>query len=231
MPIISFINPKGGSGKTTSISNISVALLELGYKVKALDADPQTSLYQWNKVRDFQIKNGESLKPFFVASVQGQSLIEIIEEAKIISPDTFILIDTTGTNDENTRAAILRSEYIITPCSFSAIELWEVHKVIKLTENLAQRTGRNKIKVLLFFNKTPTNPKSHKIRKEAALEYLETAMIFPDKIFDAVIKERVVFQDAMGEGKGVVDYKPSNSDAKQEILNVTNELIEFIKQN
>lgn len=229
MPIISFINPKGGGGKTTSISNIAVALLELGHKVKALDADPQTSLYQWNKIRDFQIQNGEPLKPFFVASVQGQSLIEIIEETKTNNPETFILIDTTGTNDENTRAAMLRSEYIITPCSFSPVELWEVHKVIKLTENLARRTGKEKIKVLLFFNKTPTNPKSHALRKEAALDYLEASMIFPDKIFNAVIKERVVFQDAMGEGKGAVDYTPKNPDAKREVLNLTKELIKFIK--
>jgi cellulose biosynthesis protein BcsQ len=54
-------------------------------------------------------------------------------------------------------------------------------------------------------------------------------MIFPDKIFDAVIKERVVFQDAIGEGKGVVDYLPSNPDAKREVLKLTKELIKFIK--
>ena len=229
MPVISFINPKGGGGKTTSISNLAVALLKLGHKVKALDADPQNSLSQWNKIRDFQIQNGEDLKSLFVASVQGQSLIEIVEETKKVNPETFILIDTTGTNDQNTRAAMLRSEYIITPCSYSPIELWEVHKVIKLTENLAQRTNKEKIKVLLFFNKTPTNPKSHEGRKEAAIEYLESSMIFPDKIFNTAIKERVVFQDAMGEGKGVVEYKPSNPDAKQEILSLAKELVNFIK--
>lgn len=229
MPVISFINPKGGGGKTTSISNLAAALLKLGHKVKALDADPQNSLYQWNKIRDFQIQNGEDLKSLFVASVQGQSLIEIVEETKQVNPETFILIDTTGTNDQNTRAAMLRSEYIITPCSYSPIELWEVHKVIKLTENLAQRTGKEKIKVLLFFNKTPTNPKSHESRREAAMEYLEASMIFPDKVFDTVIKERVVFQDAMGEGKGVVEYTPSNPDAKREVLSLAKELVNFIK--
>ena len=54
-------------------------------------------------------------------------------------------------------------------------------------------------------------------------------MIFPDKIFNTAIKERVVFQDAMGEGKGVVEYKPSNPDAKQEILSLAKELVNFIK--
>ena len=54
-------------------------------------------------------------------------------------------------------------------------------------------------------------------------------MIFPDKIFDAVIKERVVFQDAMGEGQGAVDYTPKNPDAKREVLNLTKELIKYIK--
>lgn len=49
MKIISFINPKGASGKTTVTINVSSYLAGLGLKVAVVDTDPQMSLTNWNK--------------------------------------------------------------------------------------------------------------------------------------------------------------------------------------
>lgn len=40
---IAFVNRKGGSGKTTTVFNVSGALLERGYSILAIDLDPQGS--------------------------------------------------------------------------------------------------------------------------------------------------------------------------------------------
>ena len=44
MKVISFVNQKGGTGKTTSCLNVGACLANKGYKVLLIDADPQGSL-------------------------------------------------------------------------------------------------------------------------------------------------------------------------------------------
>jgi len=41
--IVSFVNRKGGSGKTTTVFNLAGALVEMGYRVLVIDMDPQGS--------------------------------------------------------------------------------------------------------------------------------------------------------------------------------------------
>ena len=44
MKVVSIINYKGGVGKTTITSNIAAGLANKGYKVLAIDLDPQSNL-------------------------------------------------------------------------------------------------------------------------------------------------------------------------------------------
>lgn len=52
MKIISFLNPKGGSGKTTAVINVATALTKQGYHLAVVDTDPQMSLTNWSRVKD-----------------------------------------------------------------------------------------------------------------------------------------------------------------------------------
>ena len=44
MPLIAFVSPKGGVGKTTLAANVSAVLASQGHEVLALDLDPQNAL-------------------------------------------------------------------------------------------------------------------------------------------------------------------------------------------
>jgi cellulose synthase operon protein YhjQ len=44
MPLIAFVSPKGGVGKTTLAANVSAVLASQGHEVVALDLDPQNAL-------------------------------------------------------------------------------------------------------------------------------------------------------------------------------------------
>ena len=50
--IISFINQKGGVGKTTLSTNIASALSNEGHKVLLIDADKQGSSSTWASLRE-----------------------------------------------------------------------------------------------------------------------------------------------------------------------------------
>ncbi|MBO2880101.1 ParA family protein, partial [Providencia rettgeri] len=49
MKVISFLNPKGGSGKTTTVINVATAMQKAGYLLAVVDTDPQMSLSNWSK--------------------------------------------------------------------------------------------------------------------------------------------------------------------------------------
>ena len=48
--IISLVNQKGGTGKTTIALNLAYCIAEKGYKTLLIDADPQGSSLQWQAI-------------------------------------------------------------------------------------------------------------------------------------------------------------------------------------
>ena len=52
MPVISFANPKGGTGKSTSALILALELAHRGGKVALVDCDPNQTTAGWAAARD-----------------------------------------------------------------------------------------------------------------------------------------------------------------------------------
>lgn len=79
--ILTFLNQKGGCGKTTSVQNICAALVEKGRKVLCIDLDPQGNLtkglgaYNQEAPSIFEVLKGEVLPQDAIVTVHNFDLI------------------------------------------------------------------------------------------------------------------------------------------------------------
>jgi len=72
--VISILNPKGGSGKTTISLNLGLFLLSRNHKVVFHDLDPQKSLSDWLKRRPSSLKSTASYQ--HEAALMNETMVE-----------------------------------------------------------------------------------------------------------------------------------------------------------
>ncbi|WP_299907504.1 AAA family ATPase [uncultured Paracoccus sp.] len=75
MPVISFANPKGGAGKTTSALLLAGELAAKGARVAIIDADPERWISQWAKLP------GKPATIDIIADVSEDTIVDHIESA------------------------------------------------------------------------------------------------------------------------------------------------------
>ena len=112
---ISFINYKGGVGKTSLIVNTAASLAQLGKKVLLFDLDTQSNasiwlllLERWNKINS--TNEGAIYSIFYPGSAQIEDLIirDVVEDKTGTSvlpgldlvPTNFNLVDLEAKRDE-----------------------------------------------------------------------------------------------------------------------------------
>ena len=158
MPIITIASTKGDVGKSTLAVNFCTQLSQLGYKTALLDADPQGSAFKWSTVREAFATEAEPLAPIFTASVAGQTLLDLSKEKS--DQGYYVFVDSAGVDNQSTRSALVRSDYVLMVSAPSTLDLWEIDPMLKVISNLG-RTQKRRVPVFLVFNKVPQS-KRHK---------------------------------------------------------------------
>ena len=226
MPVITIASTKGGVGKSTLAVNLSAQFAKQGHDVALLDADPQGSAFKWNTVRQAVIDEGAKLSPIFVASVQGQTLLDLSKEKA--DQGYYVFIDSAGVDNQSTRSALVRSDYVLMVAAPSTLDLWELGTLLKAIDGLG-KVQKRAVPVFLLFNKVSTHPNVKSVSD--ALDYMRESLIFPTHTFEAVVKDRIAYQHAIRDGMGVVEHKPVNRAARHEMRKVADELLTLIHQS
>ena len=148
--VISFVNTKGGVGKSFLSTSLVVWLFDQGYRVALVDADDQRTSSRWLE----GIKNHE----IEVRKLEERSEEKRADELrrminKLRKEFDFIAIDTKGAAGLTTSAGVIKSDITVVPLQASAADLWPIENALSTIRLSKEVTGGNP-KAFLVLNLT-----------------------------------------------------------------------------
>ena len=148
MRVITFANPKGGSGKTTSAMLLAEQIAISGGRVAVLDLDPNANILAWAEAR-----RGEGRAvPFTVhARPQAEETVELIDA--LSNEVDYLIIDLEGSKDQIVTFALSRTDLCIIPLDGSPMEARQAAQAVRLVQTTANMI-RSPIDYTLLFTRT-----------------------------------------------------------------------------
>lgn len=212
--IISIINEKGGSGKTTLSINLAIRLALDGDSVLLIDTDPQ------NSTEIFCQKRRENSQ---------KSLFEISHDIKEIkSGFDSVIIDTGGRDSKEMREAILNSHATIMPTISSPFDIAALKYMCEIIEK-AKEFNKNLL-AFIAINRATTNIF---LRQELSEFQNEISKIIDGRkdffLLKNMIFERISYKRAVFAGFGISEF--GDEKAKGEFERVYREFENLVKNN
>jgi len=205
--IISFLNQKGGVGKTTLAINVAGELARKDKRVLVIDGDPQGSALDWAAARD-----GDPLFP--VVALPRATIHREIDQLK--TGYDFVVIDAPPRVTELAQSIIMASDIVVIPVQPSPYDVWAAEEIVQLLREYSIR--KPDLIAAFAVNRKIANTA---IGRDVA-EGLEG---FGLKIFDTSVSQRVIFAESAAAGKLAAEIDEAHSGSK-EITQLTNEILE-----
>lgn len=195
MPVISFANPKGGAGKTTTALLLASELAARGAVVTVIDADPERWISQWGALP------GKPDNVRIIGDVTEESIVDQIEAASAQSQ--FVIVDLEGTASLMVANAIGMSDLVLIPTQGSSMDAKGGAKTIRLIRN-QERMARRPIPHAVVLTRTSAAITSRSMRNvqdqlsKAGIDVCATAIV-----------ERAAFRDLFDYGGALSALDPA----------------------
>lgn len=194
---------KGGSGKTTICTNLTVIRAKLGKKVLLVDADEQKSASDWVEHRE----NLGIPTPWTTIQLAGAALRSQILKMKEDYSD--ILIDTGGRDTTSQRSALTIANIFLSPFQPRSLDVWTFGKVSSLISEI--KPINPNLKSFAIINRADPN----------GIDNDDTAEILKGSEEIRYIHHRIgarkAFGNAASEGLSVIELKTADKKASLEI--------------
>lgn len=215
MKVITFLNSKGGVGKTTLALNLGVSILtsSLSKDVLFIDTDTQGSLRDWNNEdKGYDLVCATSRQSLFTALKMNMGYKRKGEQ--------YAIIDTPGKINEVCGAAVAKSDLIIIPLKPNALDIRATILAIDLVSSVM--SSKPSLKALFVINQATPNSN---FRDETECALREIASPIPLAINN--IYSRISLARCVSGGDSVMNS--NDALAKKEINDLTNEILELLK--
>lgn len=204
--VISFLNQKGGVGKTTVSFNVVCELASRGKKVLFVDSDLQGSASLLNEAR-------ESDLGFPIVSIANPSINKAVQQIK--ADYEYIVIDGIPSISKITQSTILASDVVVVPMQPSGVDVWATESLIEMVD--AAHVLNPDVVVGIVLNRFDGN----RVLAKGILDMVEQT---DWQVFDTAIGNRAVFQKSVTYGKSVAELE-RNGKADMEIKSLVDEIL------
>ena len=207
---------KGGTGKTTIVTNLAAMRMQQINEILLIDTDKQSSASSWASVRDqnTEIKRVLSVQKF------GNTINNEIRALHTKYND--ILIDAGGQNSQELRASMLVAEKMYITIQAGQFDVWTLGLMDQLVSQV--KTFNPHLKAMVLINRASTNPSTTEIE-----EIFQVMSEFENLTLSAaILKERIAYRKAAKEGLSVVELNKQDPKATDEMQFLYNEIYDIV---
>jgi len=207
VPVVSFLNQKGGVGKSTLSINVAACLAGRG-RVLLIDADKQGTSSTWASLRD--------ASPFQVVTMARENMAR--DAIALAAGFDFAVIDGPPHAEGITRSCIIASDIVVVPIEPGGASRWSSDVTVRQLNEACEAKPTLKCGFV----------ESRKIAgtvlgREARTMAADAGL----KLLRAEIEQRVAFAEAMTMGQTIFEWAGS-SRGMFEIRDLTDELLEML---
>jgi chromosome partitioning protein len=211
MPTISFINQKGGVGKSTLSINVAASLALSDRKVLLIDADRQATASTWVSLRNDT--------PFQVVSMARENMAR--DAMKLAEDFDVTVIDGPPQAEAISRSCIVASDLVVVPIEPGGASRWSSDLTVRQMKE-AQEFKPNLKCGFVVSRKIGSTVLGRDTRGMAA----DTGI----PIFATEIEQRIAYAEALTMGKTIHEWVSAGHPAVRDIEALTEELLGAIDE-
>lgn len=209
--VISFVNQKGGCGKSTFATNFACISAIEKFKTLLVDMDPQRSAINFREIRP------DDRPQFQAISVLNPTIHKDISSFDF----DYAYIDSGGRDSKLFRSAMIASDQIVIPIMAGQFDIWSLEDTIEILEEI--RTINPQVKAGIALNHVVPNTNISKGAMKAVMDFAGEHNL---KVFETMLHSRVAFAEAAAEGLSVVEIEGEKyNKAKEEMSRLYKEVM------
>jgi chromosome partitioning protein len=247
--IITIINQKGGTGKTTSTVNLGSALAKKGHKVLLVDFDPQGNLSYSLGINDFDCSISDLLagtQPLATVAVRKESMDILPTDQSLstlefgngeVNPEfllrdslsktgnyDYVLIDCPPSLSILTIGALIAADRVLIPIQLDVFSIQGLEQILETVQDVKSKMNPG----LQVIGTLPVMVDNRKKLTVEIREHIEAN--FDVYIFKRGVRTNVKAAEAPSFGQSVITYAPDSNSAR-DYMAIAEELIKLTSKN